>query len=125
MAHKSGSISDAANDDGLLFHIVITKADGTIDGYSGRFADSIGACGDAILKGDWGAKIVVRPDIETSFVHGKLRFPESLHPKASSFAWDGWVTAKNAAAQQAIYRRALIKQIERPSELERAMGAGS
>lgn len=73
-----------------LFHITV-DTEGSKIGYSARFANSIDAAvdGHAQLQGRAGV-VRVRPDVEQSFLDGKARWPDELHPAASDEARHGW-----------------------------------
>lgn len=91
-----GKPFEPANDVGLVFHITIKLFDNTLIGKSGRYVDSIAAQQAGEEIGGLGCKVTVRPDIETSYLHGRLRYPNAPHKMASPEAVDGWVTAANA-----------------------------
>ena len=88
--------NDAANTRyRFKFHLTIRQYDGTLISQPGWFVDSIAAMEHGLVLGGLGSRITVRPDVETTFLHGRARFPHSLHPMATLEALDGWVTAAN------------------------------
>jgi hypothetical protein len=94
---------EPANDRGRLFHVLITFPGG-VHGFQHRAVDSTEA---AIAANEWlGArglegKVEVRPDVQTSYMHGRLRYPEQLHAEANEEAWRGWSDAHDAALLEA------------------------
>lgn len=88
-------------DTGLaIFHITIVRPDDTAESYCGCFADATEAGKDGVRRGGAGAAIKVRPEVETTYMHGKARYPDWLHQDATAEAWNGWVTAKNEAMER-------------------------
>ena len=86
-----------ANDAGRDFHVLITWAGGA-HGFTDKFEH---ACDAAVrgreYLGERCGKVEVRPAIESSFLEGRARFPEALHPEATDAARDGWVSAAGGA----------------------------
>lgn len=116
---------EPVNDAAIQFHLTITRPDGTVEGFTERFVDSIEAAGEAILRGGWGAKVVVRPEVKTSILHGKVRYPNPLHKDASAEALLGWESAHNEAALRRREWALVERQVERPSEVDLATWAKS
>jgi hypothetical protein len=91
---------EPANDPGLLFHITLTGPGTLVTGYCRYFLDSCEARMDGeerAAREQPGAKVSLRPDIETSFTHGKLRWPKRLHANASPEARRGHAQAERDA----------------------------
>lgn len=88
---------EPANDAGILFHITIREPDGSMAGETKRFVDSTDAADYGMRKGGLGSKVTVRPAVETTVMHGKLRYPHALHPLCSPDARAGWADAAAVA----------------------------
>ena len=84
---------EPANDEAILFHLTIRQYDGTLISESGLFMDSIAARDFGEDLGGLGSRVTVRPDIETSYLHGRARYPNPLHKLASLEATEGWAAA--------------------------------
>ena len=82
-----------ANDAPIKFHITTRDYDGTLTGECGWFADSIAAQQHGEHVGGLGCRVTVRPDVETSYLHGRIRHPNALHGMASQEAIDGWAAS--------------------------------
>ena len=84
---------EPANDCSILFHVTIRQYDGTLIGESHRCVDSIAAQQWGEERGGLGSRVTVRPDVETSYLHGRARYPHALHKMASMEAVEGWAAA--------------------------------
>lgn len=77
------------------FRITITPRAGGIQGYSGTFDSSIAAATDALDRaGTPDCKVTVRPEQERTYMEGRARWPEQLHPQAFMEAYRGWLDAE-------------------------------
>ena len=103
---------EPANDASIQFHIIIRQFDGTLISHSGRFVDSIAANQHGLFLGGMGSRITVRPAIETSYLHGKARWPNSLHPMRTLEALEGWAAAacnEHSNQARAVNERAAMR----------------
>lgn len=113
-AIKLRALAEPANDAAILFHIVIRQYDGTLICEAGRFVDSFAAQQHGEEIGGLGSRVTVRPDVETSYLHGRNRWPNALHKMASLEAADGWVAAANVDK----VRTAMISNEQRAMNLQ-------
>lgn len=104
------------------FHVTVICDNGkSMVGYTAHFPDAYMAAHSGMASGGIGSRVVARPAIELTENEGLCRWPEELHPKASTEAYSGWLRA----SVRAVIASKDWASIDRHHAEERAAGFDS
>lgn len=96
----------------IEFRVSIVGADGRCQEVIERHADAMQAATANITRTQPGERIKVSPLVETTRLHGKVRYPHPLHVDATDEAREGWQRARAEREFAAADHHALRLQVQ-------------